>query len=174
MSLSPLFHVIYLHSIQGGTLIKIIYLGSNFFSRQVLGDLPTYVIRHIAIYGNMTSCTFRSELINTSHRPNFWVLYANPSIQGGFWLHKCQNRPILLLLHIFVVSPLCLNAWLRPSMLFIQVSNSALDLGTAVRTYSKSFIVYGYIMVGIISVILKPNININTSSMFQTVALNEF
>ncbi len=41
--------------IQGGTLIKIRYLGSNFFSHQVLGDLPTYVIRHIAIYGNMTS-----------------------------------------------------------------------------------------------------------------------
>src|SRR6266567_1118747 len=40
---------------QGGTLIKIRYLGSNFFSHQVLGDLPTYVIRHIAIYGNMTS-----------------------------------------------------------------------------------------------------------------------
>ena len=38
--------------IQGGRLIN---LGSNFFSHQVLGDLPTYVIRHIAIYGNMTS-----------------------------------------------------------------------------------------------------------------------
>ena len=40
---------------QGGIPIKIRYLGSNFFSCQVLGDLSTYVIRHIAIYGNMAS-----------------------------------------------------------------------------------------------------------------------
>jgi len=42
-------------------------------------------------------------------------------------------------------------------MSFIQVSDSpsaALDLGTAVRTYSKSFIVYRYILVDIISVVL--------------------
>ena len=73
--------------------------------------------------------------------------------------------------------PLCLKAWLLPSMLLIQVSDSpsaALDLGTAVRTYSKSFIVYWYILVDIISIILKLNININTSSMFQTIALNQF
>ena len=40
---------------QGGTPNEIGYLGSNFFFRQALGNLPTYVIRHIDIYGNMTS-----------------------------------------------------------------------------------------------------------------------
>ena len=40
---------------QGGTPIKIKELGSNFFSCQVLGNLPTYIIRYIDIYGNMTS-----------------------------------------------------------------------------------------------------------------------
>ena len=40
---------------QGGTPNGIGYLGSNLFFRQVLGNLPTYVIRHIDIYGNMTS-----------------------------------------------------------------------------------------------------------------------
>ena len=43
------------HQVQGGTPNEIGYLGSNFFFRQALGNLPTYVIRHIDIYGNMTS-----------------------------------------------------------------------------------------------------------------------
>jgi len=31
------------------------YLGSNFLVKPSGLDLPTYVIRHISIYGNMTS-----------------------------------------------------------------------------------------------------------------------
>jgi len=61
-------------------------------------------------------------------------------------------------------------------MSFIQVSkstSSALDLGTAVRTYSKSFVVYQDILVDTISVKLRFNININTSSMFQIVRISE-
>jgi hypothetical protein len=40
---------------QGGTRTTNHHLGSNFFSRQVSSNLPTYVIRHITIYGNITS-----------------------------------------------------------------------------------------------------------------------
>ena len=40
---------------KGGHRIKKIYLGSNFFLRPYKLDLPTYVIRHVSIYGNVTS-----------------------------------------------------------------------------------------------------------------------
>jgi len=40
---------------QGGPRIKMEYLGSNFLVKPSELDLPTYVIRHISIYGNMTS-----------------------------------------------------------------------------------------------------------------------
>ena len=42
---------------QGGLGNKKIYLGSDFFLRTLQAGLPTYVIRHISIYGNMTSST---------------------------------------------------------------------------------------------------------------------
>ncbi len=61
------------HQVQGGTPNEIGYLGSNFFFRQALGNLPTYVIRHIDIYGNMTSSPLALSG-NSSHRHNFWVL----------------------------------------------------------------------------------------------------
>src|SRR6266567_4129799 len=59
--------------LQGGTPTRIKNLGSNFFFRQALGNLPTYVIRHIDIYGNMTSSPLALSG-NLSHRHNFWVL----------------------------------------------------------------------------------------------------
>jgi len=40
---------------QGGPRIKMEYLGSNFLVKPSGLYLPTYVIRHISIYGNMTS-----------------------------------------------------------------------------------------------------------------------
>jgi hypothetical protein len=58
-------------------------------------------------------------------------------------------------------------------MSFIQVSEStgsALDLGTAVRTYSEPFIIYNWgILVDLISAIFKFNVDIGTSSMLQSV-----
>jgi hypothetical protein len=41
--------------IQGGLRIKKKYPGSFFFFKPLGLDLPTYVIMHIAIYGNVTS-----------------------------------------------------------------------------------------------------------------------
>ena len=64
---------------QGGTPIKIRYLGSNFFSRWVLGDLSTYVIRHIDIYGNMTS----SLLVLP---PQSWSMYLTGPI------FRCKSK----------------------------------------------------------------------------------
>jgi len=40
---------------QGGSRIKKEYLGSNFLVKPSVLDLPTYIIRHISIYRNMTS-----------------------------------------------------------------------------------------------------------------------
>ena len=40
---------------QGGSRIKKECLGSNFLVKPSMLDLPTYVIRHMSIYGNMTS-----------------------------------------------------------------------------------------------------------------------
>ena len=40
---------------QGGLRIKKIYPGSIFFFKPCQLDLPTYVIRHMSIYSNMTS-----------------------------------------------------------------------------------------------------------------------
>jgi len=40
---------------QGGSRIKKKYLGSNFLVKPSVLDLPTYIIRHISIYRNMTS-----------------------------------------------------------------------------------------------------------------------
>ena len=44
-------------AVQGGLRIKKIYPGLNFFLRPYKLDLPTYVIRHVSIYGNVTSST---------------------------------------------------------------------------------------------------------------------
>ena len=58
-------------------------------------------------------------------------------------------------------------------MSFIQVSKStgsALDLGTAVRTYSEPFIIYNWgILVDLVLAIFKVNIDIGTSSILQSV-----
>jgi hypothetical protein len=43
------------HKKQGGLRIKKKYPGSFFFFKPLGLDLPTYVIRHIAIYSNVTS-----------------------------------------------------------------------------------------------------------------------
>ena len=40
---------------QGGSRIKKECLGSNFLVKPSMLDLPTYIIRHMFIYGNMTS-----------------------------------------------------------------------------------------------------------------------
>ena len=41
--------------VQGGSRNKKEYPGSNFLVRPSVLDLPTYVIRHMPIYSNMTS-----------------------------------------------------------------------------------------------------------------------
>ena len=49
------YEQIFSRVLQGGSRIKKECLGSNFFVKPSMLDLPTYVIRHMSIYGNMTS-----------------------------------------------------------------------------------------------------------------------
>src|SRR5258707_1963757 len=58
--------------LQGGTGIKKKNLGSIFFVGPTTKGLPTYVIRHKSIYGNMTSSELR---FGTSSNPELGLAF---------------------------------------------------------------------------------------------------
>ena len=68
---------------QGGLRIKKKYLGSFFFFKPLELDLPTYVIRHVPIYGNVTSSSWslcpstcpRSQMPHRPRKPSFVEQY---------------------------------------------------------------------------------------------------
>ena len=75
---------------QGGSSIKKEYLGLNFLVEPSVLDLPTYVIRHISIYRNTTSCSWSFW---SSALPRCLVGFANP-ISWGYWTGTdcCQEK----------------------------------------------------------------------------------
>jgi len=67
---------------QGGPRIKMEYLGSNFLVKPSGLDLPTYVIRHISIYGNMTSSPWSfwsSTVADKQSQLIWWSWYGDPA-----------------------------------------------------------------------------------------------